>query len=944
MALDNYTKRQKFFMTVLVVGLAATFTVSASMIAVFGGGGGVPDAGEFNGTEIRLMKFNNRRSVLHYVRNLDARSRESGHIYGHIPTLSTRGQEDYYQVQNQSLLWVWPQYQDQWVWCHMALAEEATKEGIAPSSPVFIRNQMTAMMNEGAEDIEVFETKDFEREFKRRFNMKFSDALPFLEECFIVGDYVKSLIAEEHTSVSQMSEINTGNKEEIKAEVLRLRTSAFLEQASKEIKREYFAYRSARIAAGFGVSSLPPKYDEFERAFDTHGRDLNNEAEFSFDIIEATIKGFPAPFEQDRARLIYLAVRDKMFEASEEQKKNVDKRLETEEGIVSRDEDKTAWTEEQWTQWRKDTREVMGKYLTYREASPKLNDFLQRENSMLAVQSALSSLLSELDEIKQKRTRELEAETNVLQSRQGIHTALKGYLEGVRRRFDSLATNANKNIRGIQDSDGELKTDPQINAAVNNLLTQLRRLDTSELKGLADEADASAYRYENNLDNAKAELEDFEDEVKKSKEPEGKPLESDNGEPMSDTEIEARKKQLQIKVDEHAEKIKLRDAKSKLVKAFVDELRTELARMQLAVGAAREGDLAMRRSALLGLVNQMPLTFVKLVEDARDRIVPDDEVEAQAEAAELIRADISARNSSKIKDAENTLELDLAAMCGKLNLTLVESRHKDLTWEKIVDSDELSYFQNIEGAKEFLEGALNHAGKVSEILAVPGRGYILLRLTAKTPMYSQGRVDAEKRILSLAIQYRARELAVNALEELRRDIISKGWDSAAGNAATRYGTHFERFDVGFFADKEDLPELFSTNDSDLLTSTSSPAANSPDAPFLSALKSIKASEGVSEVVAEKKLTDPLRRPDREEWSYSLARITDRRITVRRMDPTAMDEEQWGSPAKIWRDRHIASGDVVRRLTQPSMLLDKEKYKIVRYKLPTEEEEDEESEE
>ena len=51
----------------------------------------------------------------------------------------------------------------------------------------------------------------------------------------------------------------------------------------------------------------------------------------------------------------------------------------------------------------------------------------------------------------------------------------------------------------------------------------------------------------------------------------------------------------------------------------------------------------------------------------------------------------------------------------------------------------------IEGAKEFLEGASNHKGKISEILAVPGRGYVLLRLTEKTPMYDDGWLFAREK-------------------------------------------------------------------------------------------------------------------------------------------------------------------------------------------------------
>ncbi|MCF6227931.1 MAG: hypothetical protein L3J82_04580 [Planctomycetes bacterium] len=943
MGLENYSKRQRFFMGVLVIGLAATFTVSGAMIAAVSDQGASPNAGVFNDKEIRLANFDNRRRVLDLVRRLDAFSNESGKIYGHVPTMPVRAQEDAPFIQEISLLRIWPQYQDQWVWCHMALAEEAEKAGTNRPSNVFVTQQLINMMNEGADPLDIIEEKTLPRQFKRRYNMNLIDVMKTLQECFMVGDYVESLLADEHTRLDKISEINTGNKEEIKAEVVRLLTDAFMTQAEKEVKREYFAYRSARIVAGFGVSSMQAKYDGFERAYDNESRDLKQEPVFSFDIIFAYPDGFEAKYRDDderkvelenRARLIYLAVRDEMFKASKDQIADVDGRFSKEEGLLQGEI--KLMTDTQKAEWKKSTRETMEEYLTFRESKGKLNEFLKRDNALLAVQASLSALLAELAQIKKDNTRELGAETQVLQKRQGIHQALKSYLTAVRSSFDGINTTGER-IRNMKASHLELSTDAQINALVNNLLTQLRQLDTHNLENVLSKTNAIIANYEKSGDSAKAALADFlaEEEHK-----------TEAGDAKGPREIEARTEQLEIDVKKQEELIKLRDTKSKLVEEFALSFRAEVARMQLAVSAAKEGDEKLRKQVLLGFLNEFPLTISLLIEEAQDSIVPEDEIDEQSEAAELIRADIEARNSSKNKDAENTMGLALNKMCGDLGLSMKENEYKELTWEDVIVHEDLGYLQSVDGAKEFLEGASNHVGKVSEILAVPGKGYILLRLTEKTPGYTQGRIDAKERILKLAAMHRARELTVDALTELRRDIVDNGWDSAVSKAATKYGVNFKKFETKYFADKEDLPGVWSTNDTEFTESASSPVSGNPDAPFMTRIKAIKASEGVTEIFAEKKLTDPLRRSDREEWSYGLARIIDRKIIVRRMEPTAMDETSWGSPAKIRRDRHVASGNVVRRLVQPSWLLDEDEYEITRFKRPSEndDEEDEESEE
>ena len=120
----------------------------------------------------------------------------------------------------------------------------------------------------------------------------------------------------------------------------------------------------------------------------------------------------------------------------------------------------------------------------------------------------------------------------------------------------------------------------------------------------------------------------------------------------------------------------------------------------------------------------------------------------------------------------------------------------------------------------------------------------------------------------------------------------------------------------------DIPGVYSDSDNDVLKLTSSPSAVAPDQPFVSRIKDIDPAEGISEVISEKHSTDPLRRPENEQWAYLLARIVDRRVVERRLTDDNLKEKQYGStPTEIWRSRRLATSETVLKLITPANVLE-----------------------
>lgn len=946
MALENYTRGQKIFMVTLVVILAAMFTVTGAMITIFGQSGKAPpaDQGTLDGQAIRMVEFNRKKRALGLIMGLDRASPPNSpdapeYIYARVPTLAVQEQYGHdwpYNAQrpvDASLLEIWPAYQDQHVWCHLVLAKRAREAGIAERGTPYIGRVITALMNEARQDIDKFDGRDLTKKFEESFGNPLSELLPTFKEAFMVRDYVESLVADERARLAQVARIAEGNNEEVKAEYARLKVDYFLEQARQDVRRENFRTRSARLVGGFGVASPAFGYDRMEEAYDKNRtRHLSADASFGFDVIRAypdeMVSAGAVPFEKELLELIYRAVREEMFQVSDADKQTIEERLEKEFNrydLENREITKD-WGDAEIKKFKDDRRAEMLKFRSFYESEVDLQQALMRKGSLQAAQAAIAGFQRFVSEEKSKKQRQISAEIDVIRKEEAVWEARRSYAEDLRNRFGSMETQLHSKLRGIGNQlDAQAEgADAQANSkAVERLVDEFAReltnLDREQIESLLSVARVSMRPLERELNDKRAELEEFQLE-KEKRTPDGKL--------MTEQEVQSKLEQFRLEIRAIEEKISLRDEKTPRIETFAAALRGKLAGYELLIRNAREGDLDLRRAVLRELLVEILVELGAFIRENRDAIVAQDEIDGYRNQAELIRADYQARQRNQAKDAADTRDWDISRIIAGLKLKVVPGG-SNLTWEKLIADENLSYLENVDGAKSFLEEPANSAGATSKIMAVPGQGYIILRLRDKTPKYTQGRGDAAETVAAIAELLRARELTVEAIRQLRREILKDGWSAAIERARQKYGEHLEVQQTPFITDKMDIPGVFSDSDNDVLKLSTSPSTTAPDQPFISRLKDIKPAEGVSEPISEKFNPDPLRRPQHERWAYLLARVIERQVVPRRLSSDSLKERQWGStPAEIWRSRHLATSDTVRKLITPAEIL--AEHKIVQY--------------
>ncbi len=945
MALENYTRGQKIFMVTLVVLLAAMFTVTGAMLALVDQGGNTApsDHGTLDGEQWRLLRFQQKRRHLGIIQGLDFQaSRSFGDdapetIYARVPAMSPRPEFDTAsQPFLTSLLSLWPQYQDQDVWCHIVLARRAAEAGVAKPSASYMGAVLTALMNEGASELDKFPQRDLKREFESRYSLSLEEFVPTLAEAMQIRDYVESLLADEKAKLTEISRIVVGNVSELKAQYMLLDIDPFMQQAREEVEREWFAQRASQLAGGGGVASLHPGYNRIEEAYDKNSTHLQAHATFRFDVFRAypeeLVTERKVDIEEGKAMLVYEAVKDDVYTVEAYKPEGtLDERVEQARidfynaNAARLELDK--WTTEQWDAWKAEKRKEMEKYATFDEVLPDLNRALRETESLRAAQTAMARLMNYLERRKSERERRLDAELEVIRKERAVWEGARNYLNDLRAKFDTVETQAYSSLRAIESrlvamTDGA-NNSRQLESIVTEFTSALSVLDTSHLESLVTAATLTQHRIEQTLKDKEAALAEFNAKETHT---------ADDGTEMTPEEIEARRRQLELEIDSHKKRLELRDLKLPMVEEYVEAARRQLAEYELHVRSAMHGDESLRRSVLRELLVVVPTELGAGVRAARDRIAPTEEADEYEGQVQLISANLTARENSKRKDAANTLNDNIANWIAQQELAVkVDTLLTVHTWESLLDDPAWAWMEHVDGARQFLEEPTSFEGSTSSILRRPGVGYLVLRLREKTPKHAQGKLDAKERLTTLAAMRRARELCVEAMEKIRADVLENGWDSAYAAAKQKYGDALHLDDTVWFKENEDIPRIYSHGDTEVLNVTSSPSATSPDAPFVQALKDITLKEGVTKIVPHKFNNDALRRPDHDKWGYMLARVTDRRAVPQRMsEEDFKDGSPWGgNPADLWRNRHLAASDTVRDLIEPARVL--AGHEIIQYK-------------
>lgn len=939
MALDNYTRNQKIFVATLIIVLASTFTVSGAMMIFFDSTAHtlpseylkVDGEGLRYAEGIRMKRALGIAAQLDYGALRDTKLKET--LYARVPTLSTREIDGYTMWGNAefprviSLLDLWPSWQDQRLLCHMELLARARKAGVEQPSNVQVGTVLTALMNAGAGEADKFETRDVEKQFQRRFGEDLKNLLPMFRECMMVRDYVDSLLSAERATLAEIARIDAGGDEEFKAELMRLSIDFFMARALKEVQREAFAWRASQLAGGPGVATHGFATDAFEEAYDRNrNTQTQAEAKFVFDVILA----FPADMPDDKVRideerlgLTYEAMREEMFKATEDDKKNIEKRLNDAVNKYMREhpDETKAWKEDKEVkEWKDKQRPEFEKYRSLDEVRGDLQSVRRSENSVEAAQRSLASLKREFDEIQRRRERELNAGLDVLRKQQAVYDGVKGYLDMLHQGFTGMEAQVWGKLTPLASRITANPSNDDLKRFADDLARVMQQLDNEQLGRMQSMAGGAGNDLERQLSDRRAAKEEFDSKKEKRNETE---------QLMTDAEVKSKLAGFDKEIEAINERIRIRDQKLPLVEAFVTSARALLAGYELSARqVGTDGDTKLRAAALNSLVVDAAGRLSKFAKNQAELVVAQSEIDSWDDKARLTEADLQSQHNSMSKEAADTRSLNIDAMAGEYGLRVTGTSGAEFTWEQVVNNESLRYLDHVDGAKAFLEDANNYAGSVSNIMRLPGKGYLMLRIKQKSPKYPQGRLDDANRVFKLAAMKRARELTIDALKEVRRDVVDHGWDAALKRAQDKYGTHLAVVKTGWFTEKMDVPNVYSEGDSDLLTFGAAPSAGSPDQPLMSRLKEIPVHDGVTEIIPEKRTDDPLKRPDTELWAYMLARLTDRRLVPHRMDENSLKETGY-SPGELWRNAHLASSELVRGLVTPAVIL--EGKKIILYK-------------
>ncbi len=107
-----------------------------------------------------------------------------------------------------------------------------------------------SLMNAQRPEFDKFQLEKLYPEFHDRFGYELNTIEATLRDCLLVRSYVDSLVALERARLTDIARIAAGNRDEVKAEYLRLPIAPFLDKARAEVEREHFNARAAKAAFG----------------------------------------------------------------------------------------------------------------------------------------------------------------------------------------------------------------------------------------------------------------------------------------------------------------------------------------------------------------------------------------------------------------------------------------------------------------------------------------------------------------------------------------------------------------------------------------------------------------------------------------------------------------------------------------------------------------------
>jgi hypothetical protein len=784
-ALENYTRGQKILMIFLVVLGAALFTVTGTMMAAAESCGQDSSgqigmiAGQLNGNDVNTSLFMARRQLMENpgaspiitVPPSEAMQTllvSAGAIEGTVPTTGR-------QFAPVRLFDLWPKYHDQHVWMFSVLAARAQAAGFR-LPPVGAAAEYMFGSSDG--------TTMTEEDRRKHFEARGQDpaiVLRAVAELMVINDYVAAINAR-HTSSYTDDMEQFGNRfDERMARIYRLDSNRFRAQAEADVDRQAATAHLGKLVsslsgAGAATDALTPTEFTAKWATGAEKEVLEDKQLVAFDLIRADITELARSMgdaSREEIEAFYYNTRGQTFRvaAGDATDERVEQRFES----VLRTERELRRGEEPSEDWKKSRKADLKHFYDFHERRVDIERELRRFRAEEVGRLAITNLHREIEEIRNRRTKESNAANASLDEWKRGADALKAFHDEIGRQIDNFTVYPLTRAHDVLATWGdETKTDA---AAVNNLMSGISDAIIRTV-GNSAAGQSLTFRSYINLDRERRTVRDRELEVE-----DAETFVRDNPPGEEDFDGKQRVRRAQYRLE--AAREKLAEAEALLAKAvgFCDDLQGWLFEIEMRASAAKESPNAA--ALLKAILNDFVVTYPAKIADLRKQYFTGDrkaEIEAEITSRERI---VSRERTLATRKSQDMTDLNFSSMVNSVDVgrgrtvSLIFDpgidRSEPVTMQQLARDNRFFWIESITEAKNFLttqaiatDGSRSLPnGAVSQVINRPGHGFYLLRLRHARPKLDLSPAERPEQARELAVRRRMRELAKQEAERIR---------------------------------------------------------------------------------------------------------------------------------------------------------------------------------
>jgi len=938
-ALDQYTKRQKFFLVAITILGAALFTVTGAMLAVSqscGEEGAMTGnyAGNLDGQDVDRIQFQLVRRVIDlslsryldgpYVPVFPDENASTRLIHNKMPA----------GTQSYPLFAMWPRYHDQDIWLFLATAKRAEDKGFTrpPLEEArdwyFLTNpnfKALVRENEAKEHFAAIGVRDVNR------------FLTAVSQLMMINDYVSTLVQEVQPDKDELLELLDLRNVERNAVVFGVSAESMLDEAEAELDRQIKQREAALISSRIGGSGRgtthPSMYDQMTHSLTEAEQEvLDSNTRVVFDVVYGDIESMMRSIIGDSAgstelEQFYQNMRGTSFVASAKQIENFDKRLESvmprwESAVKPRFGDDEA----KWNAWLETRKQEMKVFLDYYEVEADVQRLFARFRATQAARYGVEAFKEKLDERKEELREAFDDERMALEAKFSIPAKSYDTLRGLRGSIENFRAQSVDKLKSLtirKYATGRqaarevlLQISNQQSFNRDNLNGRLENIDQALM---LDNFEREVIQQQASLDDAKKRLSDLQEEGNSAAEGlTAKELQEKLDEAKFDVErlgydLEASEKVLELakelrpQLDTMIEQMTafIADALVKFDAMSTSEVSVDLVFDQITQLAYFDLPRALKKA-------QAPLKLEERLKTLREQTAWNTaQIDMRQAAFERRSDDLSSVDFQVMLDTPEFQRYDLnySNPFGTESPKTIEELSADSNWYWVA---------NLPGARAFLDDAANKPGKVSTVLERPGYGYYLFRIISTQPgvKSAPATAQASDAMRKLAIKRIARRLAREEMERIRNEANLHPNPMAYLHVLVGEGRLQDMGPTGYFGWNAEVPAINPVPDPDKNASASLSQSN-PYSGFFASLAGMGAERVVGGVFVQGTI-DAANPAMNNTYTYCVAMETGRRVSGGKILPaTERDLLQYGFSGMA---PQLAQNEELMTLMNPAKLI------------------------